>query len=63
MNKKVMIAVGAIVVVLLVAVFMFGSINRAPDGGPGEISQDNLAADVPETGEQAGSNDGAATSQ
>jgi len=61
MNRNVVIAVVAIIVVIAFAGFMFTSINRSPDAGTGDTTQDNIAAGVPETGEQVGNNPGAAT--
>jgi len=62
MNRNVIIGALAVVLVVLVAIFAFTGVNQAPDAGPGDVTDDNVAAGTPETGEEAGSNEGATTS-
>jgi hypothetical protein len=52
-NRSLLIGIGILVVGLLVAVFVFTSINNTPSAGNGQTEVDNVSAGTPEVTPEA----------
>jgi hypothetical protein len=52
-NKSLLIGIGILIVGLVVAVFVFTSINNTPNAGTGLTEVDNVSAGTPEVTPEA----------